>query len=83
MFPFPRWINFFPFLGCGAHCHELLEEGQGKWDIADEMGRLAGVIGNDLDRVLKGSKIRFGRIVEDGQSLGCGENRMELLASGC
>ena len=25
--PFPGRVDFFPFLGCDAHCHELLEEG--------------------------------------------------------
>ena len=47
------------------------------------MGGLTGVVGNNLNCIFKRAEIRFGSAVKDGQSLGCGKNRMELLAGGC
>ena len=74
VFPFPRWIHFFPFLGCGTHCDELLQECKGKRNITNQMSRLTCVVSNNLDCVLKGAEIRFGGVVKDRKSLGCGEN---------
>ena len=44
------------------------------------MGRLACVVGDDLDRVLEGAELDFGSLVEDWQLLRCGKDFVEVVA---
>ena len=44
------------------------------------MGRLACVVGDDLDGVLQGTKLDFGGLVEDWQFLRCRKDVMEVVA---
>ena len=44
------------------------------------MGRLACVVGDNLDGVLEGTELGFGGVVEDWQFLRCGKDFVEVLA---
>ena len=80
VFPFLGRVDVFPFLGYAAHFEELVQEREGGGHGADEVCGLAGVVGDELDGVLQGAELGFGGAVEDGETLGGGEDGAEVVA---
>ena len=80
VFPFLERVDLFPFFGDAAYFEELLEKSEGGGDGADEVRGLAGVVGHELDGVLEGAELGFGSAVEDGKTLGGGEDGAEVVA---
>lgn len=81
MLPLLRGINVFPLLCHAPNYYYLLEEGEGGRHIAEEVCWLTGVVGNELNGVLKGSVVGFGCLEQDGQLRGGCKHLMKPATS--
>ncbi len=79
VFPLFERVDVFPFGGDAADFDYLLEERVGKWDGTKDVGRLAGVVGYQLDGVLERAVLGFGGEGEDCQFGGVGEDLVETV----
>lgn len=66
MLPFFQRIDVFPFLGYPADCNYLVEKGGRRRNTSEKVGRLASVVSDQLNDVLKGSELGFGRLKKNG-----------------
>lgn len=69
MFPFFEGVDFAPFFCDTAVRCDLGEEGEREGDRAEDVGWLAGVVGEELGEVVEGPELRFGGGFKDGKFL--------------